>query len=228
MNEIITSLFAAMLLGAFLGLQFRKKAEEGEYQDKTFAGMRTCMGISILGYLSVFLSEYNSSIFVLFSSFFLLLILISYVQSSFLEKRPGATEEISIATLYLVGVLLGVGETKFAIILTIILSIIASGRDELYSISSKFSKLEVIETVKFAIIIFLILPLLPDHPIDPFGVINPYTIWLMVIFISGIGFVGYMASKFVGRGRGILLSGFIGGFVSSTAVTTEMAIESKK
>ncbi|MDF2379536.1 MAG: MgtC/SapB family protein [Candidatus Gracilibacteria bacterium] len=228
MEPIITSLFISLSLGAFIGLQFRKKAEEGDYQDHSFAGMRTCMGITILGYLSVFLSQYDQSIFLLFSSFFLLLVLISYVQSAFQEKRIGGTDEITLATLFMVGILIGHGETSIAIVLTIILSIISSGRDELYKISSKFTKLEVIETVKFAIIIFLILPLLPNETIDPWGIFNPHTIWVMVILISGIGFMGYMASKFVGKGKGILLSGFIGGFVSSTAVTTEMAIESKK
>lgn len=228
MEPIIQSLFISLSLGAFIGLQFRKKAEEGEYQNNTFAGMRTCMAITILGYISIFLSQYDNTIFIILSSFFLVLILLSYIQSAFQENRIGGTDEIVLATLFMVGVLIGYEETNIAIILTIILSIISSGRDELYRISDKFTKLEVIETVKFAIIIFLILPLLPNEPIDPWGVVNPNTIWIMVILISGIGFMGYMASKFIGKGKGILLSGFVGGFVSSTAVTTEMAIESKK
>jgi len=229
MAEIIQAIVIAIILGAFIGLQFRKNAEEKDYtSDQTFAGMRTCMAIALLGYLSVYLSTFNSLVFPIFTGFFLLLIIISQIYSSFIEKKPGGTSEISLAILYLVGVLIGFGEINIGIIITIILSIIASGRKFIYQFSDKFSSIEIIDTVKFAIIVFLILPILPNEAIDPWGVINPYHIWLMVILISGISFIGYMASKFVGKKKGILLSGFIGGAVSSTAVTTAMAIENKK
>lgn len=228
MSEIIFALFISLALGAFIGLQFRKTAEEGGYTKEAFAGMRTSMAITLLGYLAVLLSSYYKPTFLIFSSFFLILILISYAHAAFIKERPGGTSEITLAALFLVGALVGYGQTNIAIIVTIILSIIASGRSQLYRISDKFSQLEIIETVKFAIVIFLILPLLPNEAIDPLGVLNPYTIWLMVILISGIGFIGYMASKFIGKKGGILLSGFIGGSVSSTAVTTTMAIENKK
>ncbi len=217
-----------LALGIFLGLQFRKNAEEGDYAEHSFAGLRTCMAISLLGYLAVYLSQFNVHTFLIISAFILILILSSYSQAAFQEQRIGATGEITLAMLFLVGSLVGYGETSMAIVITILLSIISSGRNHLYSISDRFTSLEIIETVKFAIIIFLILPLLPNQAIGPLGVINPYNIWLMVILISGISFLGYMASKFFGKDKGILLSGFIGGSVSSTAVTTTMAIENKK
>lgn len=158
----------------------------------------------------------------------LLLIISSFSQAAFQDHRLGATSEITLATLFLIGSLVGYGESNMAIIVTILISIIASGRTHLYSISDKFTRLEIIETVKFAIIIFLILPLLPNQAIDPWGAINPYNIWIMVILISGISFIGYMASKFFGDNKGILLSAIVGGSVSSSAVTTTMAIESKR
>lgn len=228
MDQIIQSLLISLVLGAFIGLQFRKNAEQGHYEEKAFAGMRTCMGISLLGYITVLLSQFNEVYLLLFGSFFLILILLSYAQAAFQNRRIGGTSEIGLAVLFIVGALVGYEEINLAIIITIILSIIVSGKHHLYSISDKFSPLELIETVKFAIIIFLILPLLPNYAIDPLGVINPYNIWLLVILISGIGFTGYMASKFIGKDRGILLSGFIGGTVSSIAVTTTMSTESKR
>jgi uncharacterized membrane protein (DUF4010 family) len=217
-----------LALGTFIGLQFRKNAEEGDYDRHSFAGLRTCMGISLLGYLAVYLSQFNPHTFLIFSAFMLILILSSYGQAAFQEHRIGATGEITLAMLFLVGALVGYEENIMAIIITILLSIIASGRSHLYGISDRFTRLEIIETVKFAIIVFLILPLLPNQAIDPWGAINPYNIWLMVILISGISFLGYMASKFFGKDKGILLSGFIGGTVSSIAVTTTMAIENKR
>lgn len=228
METLIESLLISLALGAFLGLQLRKRAEEGGYHHKVFAGMRTCMAITLLGYLAVLLSNFRDDVFILFTGFFLILVLLSYAHSAFKKNRIGGTTETLLVSLYLVGALVAYGEINLAMIVTIILSIIASGYDYLYNFSDRFSRLEVIEMVKFAILIFLILPLLPNSAIDPLGVINPYNVWLMVILISGIGFVGYLASKFIGKERGILVSAFAGGLVSSIGVTITMALENKK
>lgn len=74
----------------------------------------------------------------------------------------------------------------------------------------------------------MILPLLPDQTMGPLGVFNPYQIWLIVVFISGISFAGYILMKFIGAEKGISATGVIGGLVSSTAVTTAMAARVKE
>ncbi|MDP3976193.1 MAG: MgtC/SapB family protein [bacterium] len=222
----LSSLSIALVLGAFIGLQFQKHSEEKHFHP--FAGLRTCMAITVLGFLVAFLEQFNSSLPLIISGFFLILILLSYFQSVWQDGRPGATTELSLVILFIVGILVGYGRVNIPIIITILLSIIATAREQLYQFSSRFSKFEIIETVKFAIIIFMILPLLPDRTIDPWNLINPRTTWLLVILISGISFAGYMASKFIGKHKSILLSGFIGGLVSSTAVTTTMSIQNKK
>jgi uncharacterized membrane protein (DUF4010 family) len=58
--------------------------------------------------------------------------------------------------------------------------------------------------------------------------LNPYKIWLMVVLISGISFIGYLLIKIVGTKRGIGITGFLGGLVSSTAVTLSFAQRSQK
>jgi hypothetical protein len=84
--------------------------------------------------------------------------------------------------------------------------------------------------LKFAIITAIILPVLPNQSFweAPFDVLNPYKIWLMVVLISGIGFLGYILVKLVGSRHGIGLTGFLGGLVSSTAVTLTFAQRSQK
>ena len=73
----------------------------------------------------------------------------------------------------------------------------------------------------------MVLPLVPDASLGPWGVWNPRTIWLLVVLISGISFVGYVAVKVVGPRRGIGLSGLLGGLASSTAVTMSFTQRSK-
>lgn len=65
----------------------------------------------------------------------------------------------------------------------------------------------------------VVLPLLPDRTIDPWGTINPHAIWLMAVLIGALGFVGYVAVRIGGPERGFLYAGAAGGLVSSTAVT---------
>ncbi len=89
------------------------------------------------------------------------------------------------------------------------------------------SEKELSGALKFAVIAFIILPLLPDQNYGPYGLFNPHFIWLMVVFISGIGFVGYALMKWFGE-RGIVLSAMLGGVVSSTATTISFAQRSVK
>jgi uncharacterized membrane protein (DUF4010 family) len=74
---------------------------------------------------------------------------------------------------------------------------------------------------------FIALPLLPDKPIDPWGALNPYTLWLLVILISSLSLVGYVLTRLLGPARGTALTGLAGGLVSSTAVTLSFAQEGR-
>ena len=95
-------------------------------------------------------------------------------------------------------------------------------------------------TLKFAVISLIILPLLPDHhyalhdifvflpqtPVTMAPFMNPYGIWFFVVVMSAVSYLGYILSKIVGANRGIIMSGAIGGLVSSTAVTSTMSEKS--
>ena len=89
------------------------------------------------------------------------------------------------------------------------------GRDELY------------ETLKFVGVVLVLGPLLPNQAMGPWGVWNPYSIWLMMILISSISFVSYVGVKLLGFKRGFGLIGFLGGLTSSTAVSISFASISK-
>jgi uncharacterized membrane protein (DUF4010 family) len=81
--------------------------------------------------------------------------------------------------------------------------------------------------VRLLIATFIVLPLLPDRPIDPWGALNPYSLWLLVLLISGLSLVGYVGTRWFGADRGIALTGLTGGLVSSTAVTLSFSKQSR-
>jgi uncharacterized membrane protein (DUF4010 family) len=83
-------------------------------------------------------------------------------------------------------------------------------------------------TLQFSLVAAVILPLLPDRTIDPLGLLNPFQIWLMVVFVSGIGFSGYILMKTLGPSQGINLTAILGGLASSTATTISFSSASRK
>src|SRR5262249_50626119 len=70
-------------------------------------------------------------------------------------------------------------------------------------------------------------PLLPDVDVGPMDAINPRNVGLMVVTISGLSFIGYVAMKLYGAKRGLLLGAALGGLVSSTATPLSFANRTK-
>jgi uncharacterized membrane protein (DUF4010 family) len=66
---------------------------------------------------------------------------------------------------------------------------------------------------------FLLLPILPNHPVDPWDIINPAQIWLLAILIAAVSFAGYVAVRILGDRAGIMIAAIAGGLASSTATT---------
>lgn len=86
---------------------------------------------------------------------------------------------------------------------------------------------DVYAGLRLLIATFIALPLLPNEPIDPWGALNPYTLWLLVILISSLSLVGYVLTRLLGPAQGIALTGLTGGLVSSTAVTLSFARDAR-
>ena len=82
---------------------------------------------------------------------------------------------------------------------------------------------DVTAIMQFVLVTLVILPVLPDRAYDPYGVLNPFQVWLMVVLIVGIGLAGYVAYKLFGARAGTVLGGLLGGLISSTATTLSYA-----
>jgi uncharacterized membrane protein (DUF4010 family) len=71
-----------------------------------------------------------------------------------------------------------------------------------------------------------VLPLLPDRTVDPWDALNPRSLWLLVVLISALSMIGYVATRWLGQGKGAIITGLTGGMVSSTAATLAFARQS--
>jgi uncharacterized membrane protein (DUF4010 family) len=245
----LSGVYVAIFLGALIGLQ-REYTQQKEHLKK-FAGFRTFILITffgaILGYLG---GEVNSLLVIIGFAGIFLLTLISYVLTYIHDNTTSATTEISAIMCYILGVMCVTGYVQLAVIFGILIAAFLTFKERLHKIAKKMKGKELYGVIKFALISLVVLPILPNKnysPLDIPGlgdllvglnfdvsllskldVFNFYHIWLMVVFIAAINFLGYFLVKAIGSKKGYGVLGFVGGLVSSTAVTLSMAGESKK
>ncbi len=224
----------ALGIGFLIGLQresaFQQKKRRTDKKVNKYAGIRTFSLVSILGCLSALVADRAGEGIVFAGSTLIVggLIILAYFVTS--QKGDlGLTTEFAILLLYFIGALCYWNELPLAAALGVVTMGLLSLKLELHQFARQITQEDLLATLKFAVIAAIALPLLPNQPIGgfPFDVINPYKVGLMIVFISGIGFLGYILIQFFGARQGIGLSGFLGGLVSSTAVTLTFAQRSK-
>ena len=222
---VIQKLVIAILIGILIGLE---REHSRSKTSKIFAGIRTFPLLSMLGFSAALVASLTNVwlygiIFIGYSA----LITTSYISSA-KEGRLGGTSETSALLVFILGSLVYWGLILVAAAIAVFTMLFLSLKIQLHSFVGKINSEDILAILKLAIITIIILPLLPNKAIDPLNVFNPRTLWLMVIFVSGIGFIGYILVKYVGKDKGIGLTGFLGGMVSSTAVTFSMSKKSKE
>ncbi|MEK6900392.1 MAG: DUF4010 domain-containing protein, partial [Nanoarchaeota archaeon] len=224
---LIGHFLLAILLGALIGLE-REYARYRKHSHD-YAGIRTFPLISLFGALSAFLGEIlNQWILVAGITLMGALIVVSYfVFSSSSRKYHGATSEVAGFLAFFIGILSYYGEIRLAVVLTVVITILLYSRSVLHHFAEHLKKQELRDTLKFALIAFVILPFLPNKDYGPLGLFNPFMMWLFVVFISGISFAGYILVKIFSK-RGIEFTSILGGLASSTIVTSTFANRSKK
>jgi len=211
----IVRLTMAVLLGMFLGL-------EREWSQKS-AGIRTFALISLLGAILTIIDAplLLAAGGVLIISMSVLLAVQSLIDRE-TETNLSLTTSASMFVAYGVGVLVAEGFVTESVTVAVLSSLLLVLKRELHEFAWGLSREEMRSATEFAILAFVIYPLLPDEAFGPWNAIDARTIWLLVIAVSGIGLVNYVMVKRY-EGRGIAATGFFGGLVNSTAVIAEMA-----
>lgn len=222
----LQNLAISLLLGGLIGLERERRTRRKDERD--FGGIRTFSLVGIFSYLVFSFFGDNIVLFSLFTGGFLALLISSHIASSFIYKNVGATTEVAALFVYLIGMLMGMGQTLYASVIALTVMLILHFRDPLHAFARCLEKEELYDTLKFVAIIFVVLPLLPDQTYGPLDVFNPHMVWLIVVLVSSISFVSYVAIKLLGPKKGLGLGGFFGGLISSTAVSMSLSEMSKK
>jgi uncharacterized membrane protein (DUF4010 family) len=217
---------AALLIGALIGLE--REFVQQRSGEQEFGGIRTFALMALLGAVAAFLTDqYGPLIFVVVYLGLILLLWASLLASSMRGVEEGITTEVTALLVPLFGAMMIWNQPAVAAALGVITALILALKPRLHGAARRMSAEDLRATLEFSIITAVVLPLLPNEGFGPYGVLNPFQIWLLVVFISGIGFLGYVLMKYLGPERGIGITGILGGLVSSTATTLSFAGRSK-
>jgi uncharacterized membrane protein (DUF4010 family) len=224
---------AALLIGLLVGLQreYAHLQQEQEKQEQSFGGTRTFALLGLLGCMAAFLSDKTGSVIVFAAIVGIVggLIIIAYVATA-RKGNLGMTSEAAAVATMLTGAICFWHELAVAAALGVAITVLLALKLQTRLLVRNLTQADVYATLTFAVITLIILPVLPtsSYGPPPFDVLVPYNVWLMVVFISGISFLGYVLIKIVGGRRGVGLTGLLGGLASSTAVTLSFAQRSRR
>ncbi len=156
--------------------------------------------------------------------------LVAFIVTSYFHTKnddPGITTEIAAVVCCGLGVLC-YSHPHEAGVLALLITVLLALKRYMTRILLKLKRVELTDTLKFLAIVLILLPILPNRALDPYALFNPYKVMFLVILISGISFVGYFLTKFLGADKGLGLTGLFGGLTSSTAVTAAMANQARQ
>ncbi len=218
-------LLVAAGIGLLIGLEREYAAMRSG--EQIFAGIRTFVLLSLTGFAGAALHVlFSPWIFVAILIGAMALIAMSYWITAKLGDIGGTSELAAILVLML-GAATFLGHIQEVLMVTVILLLILSAKLKLHFVVGQITTDEMYALLRFVVMALLIFPFLPDDNYGPYGTLNPREIGLVVLMISGLGFVGYTLMRVFGAGRGTLLTGIIGGLVSSTLVTWVLSRKSR-
>jgi uncharacterized membrane protein (DUF4010 family) len=223
---VIWDFAIALLIGALIGVEREKRKSE----DLEGIGLRTFILFALVGAVAGFLSRGGGVPWVLLAAFLPVTALVFAGYALVSRTQDGAfglTTEIAAIAVFLLGAMTMLGHRELAIGLGVVTAAALAYKQPLHGLVAKLGWDDVYAGVRLLVATFIILPLLPDRTLDPWDALNPYKLWLLVILISSLSLVGYVATRWLGPGRGTALTGITGGLVSSTAVTLSFARRSR-
>ena len=227
---LFARLGAALAIGLLVGLQRQYAGHRENDTQDLFAGVRTFALLALVGGLAAYAGMLLESAAVFVTVVFLvgLFIVVAYL-AGVRRGDIGLTTEVAALVTFFAGALCVWGEPAVGAAVGVTTTVLLALKIEAHRFVSTLTAEDVNAALKFAVVSAVILPLLPNETYGPppFDVVSPFKVWLMVVFISGISFLGYFLVKTVGAHRGVGLTGLLGGLASSTAVTLSLAERSK-
>lgn len=205
----------ALAIGLVVGAERERRKAEA---PRATAGVRTFALIGLLG--GVVATIASPALLVAVALVVGALAAIGYYLGD--RADPGLTTEAALVLTYCLGAF-AAREPKIALGAGLATATLLAFRTHLHSaVRSLLSEEELRGALLFGVAAVVVLPLVPNRAIDPLGVINPFTLWRLVVLLMAMSGAGYIAQRAIGPRYGLALAGFGSGFVSSSATIAAM------
>jgi uncharacterized membrane protein (DUF4010 family) len=206
-------LLTALGIGLLIGLMRERRSDDPD-SGPSAAGLRThalaALGAALAWHL-------GPNVFLVTLAISGLLVTVSYKRSA--KHDIGLTGEFALLVTVLLGALAMISVGMSAA-MGVVCALLLHLRSQLHHLGRELiSEQEVHDGLVLAASALVVLPLLPDEPIDPWGVIVPSSLWNLVVLVMAAGVAGQVALRLVGARFGLPVAGFFSGFASSTAAT---------
>ena len=213
--HLVTTFALSAGIGLLVGL-------ERERKPSAKAGVRTFTLIALLGSLAGLLENATDSAWSIAAG---AVCITGALVAAYLHDREsvrddsGTTTVIAAVAVFFLGAVNYYGYPTLAVALGVGITVLLYYKAELEGFSQKLTGQDIRSMLQFAVLTAVILPLLPNRAFGPYGVLNPFQIWLMVVLVAAVSLSGYVAWRLTLGRHGLLLTGVLGGLVSSTATT---------
>lgn len=215
-TQLFQSLAISLLLGGLVGLQ-------RQHVDSRLGGVRTFPLVTVFGSLCAILAGPFGGWMVAVGLLATVAVIALGSRQVRSEADHGITSEVAMLVMFAVGALCVSGPMIIAVVVGASVAVLLQFKPQLHGLVTKLGDADIKAIMQFVLITFIVLPVLPNKTYDPFEVLNPHEIWLMVVLVVGISLGGYISYKFLGHHVGLILSGLLGGIISSTATTASYA-----
>ena len=220
-HPLVVGFLVALGVGLLIGID--RERNKGDGSTRQAAGLRTFMLASLAGATAMAVGDEIVLAAVALG-------MVAFASLSYWRARngdPGLTTETALVLTTLLGGL-AIKHPEFAAGLGVVVAVLLAARSALHRfVRSVLTDDELRDLLIFAAATLVVLPLLPDKPIGPYGALNLRTVWTIVILVMAVSALGYVAVRVVGPRYGLPLAGLASGFVSSSATIGAMGIRAK-
>ncbi|WP_447932499.1 MgtC/SapB family protein [Sphingopyxis fribergensis] len=219
---LLTGLGLSLGLGLLIGIQRGWTLRRGAAGSR-FAGIRTFALLGLTGGIAGIVHPVDRIIAGVLLASAALLVVLGYARTARETGAISGTSALAGLITLGCGFLAASGSSQIASIIAVSATLLLTLRPQLHRWIKGMTEAEVSAIARFALIALVVLPLLPDRSLGPYDAWSPRQLWLVVVFVSGFSFAGYLASRRFGATRGTLVMAATGAMVSSTAVTAALA-----
>lgn len=218
--DVLLHLLVAFGIGALIGLEREQSESSG-----LFAGSRTFPLFALYGAL---VALFFPTALPLALGVLAVPLTVAYVAKVWYQRDIGLTTLLAALLTTVLGAVAMHSEAgaTVAVVVGGAVTVLLSVKDPVHEFADRIDETERRASAKFILVVLVVLPSLPDRSLDLLFGLNPRFVWLMVVLVTGLGFVAYLLGQFLGPEQSIAVTGVVGGFVSSTATTVSMAEKS--